>query len=356
MTGCGPRREGGPTRAAPVKVYVAGPTSIASSLTLTGGLGAKSDAVVYAKVTEKLTSVSVKPGDYVGKGQVLAAQYNGGLKAMVAQAEAGVRSARVQCETIDDDYERMKNLLERKAISRQQFDQTQSQYKMAHSQLDQAEAAVVQAKEQYRNSLVKAPFGGKVGSVKFRVGETVTMGQPVIHIVDTRSMRADLLVPESDIGLVRVGQRVSASFPSFPGKAFAGHVVFVDEVLDPRTHMLKIQVQMDNPDQVLKSGLFGRFSIVTQVHEDIVSVTESAVISNTVLKTEASGKQRKVQLHYVYVVQNGRAQRRDVSLGLRSNGLVELTEGVDFGDTIVVSGQNVIKSGSEVRIVEEEAA
>ncbi len=293
----------------------------------------------------------VKLGETVQTDQILALQYNKSLKESVNQATASLSNAQSQYDMTKTDFERMERLNKNKAISQQQFDQSKAQFKAAKSTLDQAKATLKLMQEQYENSLIKAPFSGKVAIIYYDKDQMVQSGQPVFKIVNAKNIKAKLALPEVDISRVAVGQRVFVTFPALADTQFTGVVYRVDEAIDPDTRTLEIKVRMDNPNGMLKSGQFGQFMIEIQRHEQTLVITDNAVMTQTEVEVTDEGEQKEIKRYYIYLVKNGKAEKQFVKPGLYSKGRMELIEGTSAGDSLIVMGQNIVKDGNPVRVV-----
>lgn len=338
--------------AVPVMVYVTQPTTISRFLKLTGGLEAENEALVLSKSSERIDKVLVKIGDTAAVDQVLMLQSNQILQQGIAQAEAALRAANAQYEQARRDYARMQQLFQEKISSKQQFDQTQTQLKAAKSNAEQSASLVKQAREQYENSVVKAPIAGTVAMIFYEEGQIAPVGEPVIKITHTSSVKAKLYVPEIDLAAIAKGQQVIATFPAFPELEFKGTITRLDEAVDPQKRALGIEVRIDNPHPLLKSGLFGQFLIETERHEHAIAITDAAVMTQTEMKLDALGKQISFTTYYVYVVENERVQKRVVTPGIYAQGQIEITSGLSAGEAVIVVGQNIVKEGDLVKIVE----
>ncbi len=351
VVGCAPKRPEMAERVVPVEVYVAKPDTISRFISLTGGIEAQNDAAVFSKVAEKLVSLNVKPGDRVRAGQILAVQYNAAALQGKRVAEASHKSASIQLQSRKDDFVRMENLFEKNAVTRQQFDQAKSQFDIAQASFEQSQAAVEQATVQYENAILRAPFEGKVATVYFDVNEMVPAGQQVVKIINASNVKAKLKVPAVDIAKIREGQSVIAAFPSLPDTQFTGVVYRIDEAIDPLTQTLEVEVRLPNENNVLRSGMFGEFRIETDKRTETVVVGEMTVMTRTEIITNEKGIQTERPDYYVFLVKNGKAEKKSVAPGIFSSGFIELSEGVNRGDSIIVVGQNIVKEGDSLRIV-----
>lgn len=339
--------------AVPVMVYVTKPETISQYLKLTGGIEAENEAFVYSKSNEKIDRLLVKIGDQVRKGQTLLTQSNQILQQGITQAESAVRSATAQSELAQQELERVKRLFQEKIASQQQLDQVATQAKAAKEGVEQAQSRLQQAKEQYQSSVVTAPISGQVAMIFFQEGQIAPIGQPVIKIVHVSAVKAKLYVPEIDIAHISLGQQVIATFPAFPNVEFAGVVDRIDEAIDPQKRALEIEVRIDNPQPALRSGQFGQFLIETERHAEVIVVTDVAVLTQTEVKLNDRGEQKAFQTYYVYVVEDGKALKKEVTPGIYAGGQIELTSGVNVGEAIIVVGQNLVKDGDPVKIIED---
>lgn len=351
FAGCTPPRKEEIKRTVPVRVYVAQPDTIATVVSLTGGIEAGSDAFVYSRVTEQLVTLAVKPGDRVQTGQLLAQQYNRGALEGKTAAAAALKGAQIQLSARRDEFSRISNLYAKKAVTLQQYDQAKTQLDAAEATREQAAASLEQAVVQYENTILRAPFNGTIAAVYFDRNQTVAAGQQVIKIVNANSIKAKLKIPSVDVGKVNVGRQVTARFPSIPDMRFTGTVSRMDEAIDPVTRTLIAEVLLENRENLLKSGMFGEFAIETQRHTDAVVVNELTILNRTTIITDERGFQTEQPEYYLYVASGGTALKKAVIPGIVAGGSTEIVEGVSFGDSIIVAGQNIVKNGDAIRIV-----
>ena len=354
LAGCQSQKEQENKVSVPVRITVTQPDSISKYLKLTGGVEAMNDALVYSKTSEKVDKILVKIGEMVQANQALIVQSNQILGQGVKLAKASVENAKAQHQMVQQDYERIQRLFKSKAISQQQLDQTEAQFKAAEAGLEQAQAQLEQAKEQYQNSTVKAPFAGKVAMIMVENGQMVPAGQPVVKIVNASQMKAKLYVPATDMSFVHEGQKVIARFPAIPDTEFVGYIQRVDEAVDPVKRALEIEVRLVNDHPAIKSGMFGQFLVETQFHPNTIVLPDNAVLTQTEVKTNPkTGEQEAVKRYYAYIVKNGKAQLQEIKLGLYAEGRMEIISGLSVNDSVIVMGQNIVKDGNPVKIVNE---
>lgn len=337
----------------PVKVFELQPKTISKTIKLTGSITSSEDVILYSKISEKLERINIKAGKRVNKGEILAIQYNAMFKQAVDAAEAAYQNAEAQVNLIKQEFERIERLFNQKAVSQQQYDQVLAQKKATVSGLDQADAMVKQAKEQYENSFIKAPFEGIVAAVYFEVNQMVPVGQPILQIIGLEGMKAKLRVTSKDISFLKMGQNVMVKFPSIPETDFNAVVSSINQSVDMITKSLEIEVKLKDKDQRIKSGLFGEFYIKVKSKENTIVIPESALLRQTeVVIDRDTGTQTPVRKHFVFVVKNGVADLLEVEPGIAYNGTTEIITGLSIGDTLIIVGQNIVKEGQKVNVVE----
>lgn len=351
--GCQPGDETETEREVPVKVFVIKPASISKSIKLTGGITAAKDVILYSKISEKLESINVKAGESVREGQILAVQYNELLKQGVDAAEASFKNAQAQVNLVIQEFERSERLYKQNALSQQQYDQTLTQKQTAEAGLEQASAIMKQAKEQYQNSFIKAPFSGTVAAIYFEVNQMLPAGQPVIHLIGSGGMKAKLKVTAKDIPYIKQGLNTIIKFPSIPDTEFSGVVSSINKAVDAFTKSLEIEVQLNEKDSRLKSGLFGEFYIQVTAKENTVVIPENSLLRQTeVIIDRDKGIQTPVRKYYVYLVKDSRAELVEVEPGISSNGRIEIKSGMNNGDTLIIVGQNIVDEGQKVKVID----
>lgn len=353
FTSCQETNDEQTEKVVPVKVFVTKLDTIENFLKTTGTIMAGEDVVVYSKVSEKIVNLMVKPGDKVTEGRTLAVQYNKLFKQAVNAAETAVKSAQTQFNLSKQEYVRMQNLFDQKAISQQQFDQIKTQYESTELALEGAKVQLAQAKEQYNNSFIQSPFSGTVASVYVEKNQMVPAGIPVVQIINSNTMKAKVKIPSTEIIGIYKSQTVHVSFPSIPNNTYEGIVTEIDRAVDPISKNLQVEITLKKTDQFLKSGMFGEFQIRKSLKENSIVVPENALQSRTEVNIDRnSGIQKSIKKYFIFTIKSERAKLVEVKTGIRSDGRIEITSGINVGDTIVVVGQNVVKTGDKVKIID----
>lgn len=166
-------------------------------------------------------------------------------------------------------------------------------------------------------------------------GQFVDTGTQLTTVVQTDRLKIRFTVPERHMDRVRTDQKIRISAPAYPEEKFPGKIYFIDPQIDPGTRSLKIQAQAGNPKNLLRPGGFASVELLTGTRKDVLTIPEEALIPTR------SG-------YMVFVIENGRAKGREVEIGLRKPGTVEITSGLEEGETIVQAGHISLSEGAEV--------
>lgn len=287
----------------------------------TATLEALSEAPAIAKVGGEIRAILIEEGDVVKAGQVLARLDARELQLTVAQAEANVKK-------LEQQHRRNKQLSSYKLVSEGDMDTLKFELKALRSSLDLA-------KLQLSYSQIRAPISGVVAARHIKVGNTLSAGDIAFDITDNSQLQAKIHVPQDELSRLKAEQRASLFFDALPDQRFQGTVQRVSPTVDTQTGTVRITVAVNDPDNQLRPGMFGRFNIVYDQRDGAVLIPAVAVIQED---KHAS----------VYVVEDGIAHRRNVETGYVNQDQVEIVNGVTAGDQVVTVGQLGLRDGIHV--------
>ncbi|KPJ82406.1 MAG: hypothetical protein AMJ58_01420 [Gammaproteobacteria bacterium SG8_30] len=295
-------------------------------------------ALIMPKVQGEIVAVLADEGDRVRAGQVLARLDGDLLRLELAQAEANLRK-------LERDYERNVELQKRGLVSVTAFDNLRYE-------LDAARATYDLAQLRLSYTEIRSPIPGIVIDRRgiVRVGNTVTPVGGVIEsadsalfaVADFDSLVVNVQVPETQMSRLAVGQPARVRVDAVPGRSFDGRISLITPGVDDETATFPVKLELEDPDGLLRPGMFARVDIVYERKPDALQIPRSALL-------DGDGPPR------VFVATDGTARERLVELGLSSGGYVEVLSGVEPGDQVVVIGQGALKEGAVVRVVNEPA-
>ncbi|MBN1398383.1 MAG: efflux RND transporter periplasmic adaptor subunit [Bacteroidetes bacterium] len=353
LSGCSQTEEENGGKSVPVKIYQAKSEPISNYIRATGSVSGDEDVILYSKVAERVKVVYVVPGQAVTENQVLVEQKNEILKQGMEIASAGMKTAEGHAKLTAIEFERMNKLFAEKAISQQQYDQAKLAKETADHALDQARSGYEQAKEQYENSFIKAPFDGIAAAVYVEKNQTINMGQPVVQVLSPSKMKAKVNLSGEDIQYVKIGQKVLIKFPTIPDKEYSGRVSKINTAIDQTSKTLEVEIVLVTKDRDIKSGLFGEYFIETKNIIGSLVIPENALIPQTEIQIDReTGLQNTLKRFFLYVIENQTAKMKEVKTGISNNGQIQITEGLNAGDSVIIVGQNIVKEGQKVNVIE----
>jgi len=308
-------------RIATVRTRVVEPEEVSDLAIFSADLLPIRRATLSAEVSGNVEELTVDLGQRVRKGQVLAFIDTRALRQQLAEAQALFNQAQ-------DGFERAEKLFAKHSITKEQHINAVAGREVAEARLASANLAL-------EKSEVKAPWTGHVAAKRVEVGDYAAPGQPLIDLVAMDRLKVQAPASAADVPYLKVGVPVVVRVDVFPGETFAGQVVQMGAELDPSTRTLEVVAEIENQDLKLRPGLFGRMELERRVLSDALLVPLTAVVDF---------ESRKV----VYVVTDGIAELRVVTLGPVVGKRVLVTEGLVSGDRYIVAGQQRVADGQRV--------
>ncbi len=302
--------------AVPVEVELPVRGDIYAVYSGTAPIEAFAEADVIAKVAGEVREILVEEGDDVRKGQVLARLDGDRLRLELNQSEANLRK-------LQRDYERNLDLKDKNLISSGDFDKIR--YEM-----EALEASYNLAKLELDYTQIRAPIDGVVSNRYVRIGNTVSVNDPIFEVTSLDPLVAYLHVPEREYRNIHQGQVVGIDIDALAGQRIVAAVTRVSPIVDPDTGTFKITIEISDEQRRIKPGMFGRINIVYDQHVNVLQVPRSAIL-------EESGETS------VFVVEDDKAIRRQVVTGYSNAGMIEVDEGLADGDQVITVGQIGLK-------------
>ncbi len=316
------QRFGGAGRATAVGAVAVSREPIADRVEALGTAQANESVTITANLTDTVRRVNFDDGDYVKTGTVLVELINAEEEAQLAEARASLDEAQRQLK-------RQRDLGERGIASVSAVDEARAAEATAQARLN-----TVMARLQDR--LIRAPFSGVLGFRQVSPGTLVTPGTPVTTLDDTAKIKLDFTIPESKLFLMKKGGTVLASAAGASGRTFQGEVVAIDSRVDPVTRAATVRALIDNADGALLPGMLLNVEAQASERQALV-VPEKSIV-------------QLVGDSFVYVIEEGRAQRRPVSLGRREFGSVEIVSGLEPGELVIHEGVIRLREGMAVTV------
>jgi len=340
----GKRAEQKPAAAAAVAeflqndLYIVEPGTLEQSLPLTGSLAPLTEATVKAKVAGELVAVTVREGESVKQGQLLARIDLTEVQARVAARHADVAAAKAQLVWAEKNRATQKALLDRAFISQNAFDSIQSNHDVAAAKLRAAEADLVVARKSLGDAVLVAPFSGIVSSRHAQPGERVPLDGKVVSIVDLSRLQLEASVPPAAIGQVKVGQPISFRVEGFGEREFAGRLERINPAATAGTRSISAYAVIDNREGLLRGGMFAQGALTLSRVDNALSVPATAV-------------REEIGQTFVYAIEDGMVKRKNVKVGpADAAGRVQVLDGLASGERIVRVNLGSLREGVAARL------
>lgn len=309
--------------ATPVPVEVAQPfrTDIFATYEATATITSDADAPVVARAAGEIIEMLVEEGDRVTEGQVLARLDGERLRLEMLAAKANLKQA-------STEYERNVDLHERGLIAASMFDALQYN-------LEELEATYELKKLAYDYSNIRAPISGVVSSRYIKLGQHLSINDSAFRITDTAELIAHLQIPQSELSKFAAGNAASIEVASMPDKGFTATIARISPTINTRNGTFRATALISNAEGNLAPGMFGHFTIAYEQHTDALVIPAEALIDEDDENT-------------VYVVNDGEVVRRNVEVGIAADGNIEILDGLNEDDVVVVVGHSGLRNGSKV--------
>lgn len=378
LSSCRHESKAVPDQAVPVQVRQPAAVDRAESVSASGSVEGSESTDVAFQVGGRVVRVLVEEGQHVSKGQLLAeidpTDYRNAFNAAIAQrdalkavslkADAGLRKqeleqARIELERWQDEYRRMKFLVERKSLPPNDFQKVEAacnaareRYEMAkegtrkedrttaEAQVRSADAQASEERKRLNDTRLVAPISGSIGMRRVDSGQTVAAGMPVFSIVNLNPVKVRVGVPEADIGKVRQGAPAEISVPSLNGRRFTGKVAIIGVAAEPASRTYTVKILVPNPGPVLLSGMVAEAHIFGPEKVRCLTIPGEAVVPDP----------QGAPNVFVYYPDRKRVYAHRVEIGPAINEEVEVRSGLRGGEQIVVAGQQKVREGTLVEI------
>jgi membrane fusion protein (multidrug efflux system) len=294
---------------------------LGAELETVGTAAANESVDVTSEVSKKVTAIRFDEGDSVRAGAILVELDSDEARASVAEAEAAVTDS-------GSRLRRSQDLFTRQALSEAELDQLASAHKANQARLEAARARLA-------DTVIRAGFNGRTGFRRVSIGTLVGPNTVITTLDDVSVIKLNFTVPETSFSLIKKGLPVTAVSAAMPGRKFQGQITELDSRVDPITRSITVRAQLPNPDGALRPGMFMTVSLQGEVMPVLV-VPETAIVPE-------QGNS------YVFVIKDAVAERRQVQIGRRRPGEVQISTGLQAGEHVVIEGTQNLRDGTPVR-------
>lgn len=297
-------------------------TEFSDYLSLTGTIEPNEVVDLRIEISGLVEDINFDEGKRVNAGQVLLRVNDNELQAQLAQA-------RTRKSLTEENERRAKLLLEKEAISQEEYDVALAEYRTTEAQIQLVEAQIAK-------TVLRAPFSGIIGLRKISKGGFATPTSEIAQLVNTSQLKVDFSVPEKYASKVKTNTTVHIVMEG-DSATHEARIYAVEPMLEASTRTLRVRALVDNKDQKLIPGLFVNVIFPLETLRDAILIPAEALIPVQNGKT-------------VFVMKEGTAREIQVEAGVRTNDRVLITQGLFIGDTVLTSGVMSLRDGASVKV------
>jgi len=302
-------------------------------LSAVGSLSAVQGAVVSSELGGVVSQIAFENGGNAKHGDLLVQLDASAEEAQLHSAEADLALAR-------SDVERSRDLARRKVIAKAEIDAAESKFK-------QKEASVDQMRSMIAKKTVRAPFDGQLGIRQVNVGQMINAGQQVVPLTSLDQVFADFALPQQHLGKLSSGLEIRVTTDALPGRVFNGKLTAINSMVDIATRNVTAQATLDNPDHVLRPGMFAKVEVVLPEKQKALVVPGSAIsyapFGDSVFVIEKKKDEKTGE-------ESQTIRQQFVRIGEARGDFVSITQGLKAGEMVVGTGVFKLRNGMAVTI------
>lgn len=367
LTGCGfdtpeegPGQGFGQNRgqATSVEVLNVQESSISDQIRSFGTIQSQAVVDLNPQVSNRVTEIYADLGDSVQTGDRLAKIYELPFRDAYEQAQAQMRQSRVAFVRDSVQFKRQEQLFESGAISSLEFDQARATYNTARAQLEASEASLTNTREDLENTVLRSPVNGVILSREIEEGDVATTGTAAFTIANLVGYETRLFLPMEDWDAITVGLPVNLQMSNSRESIARGVVSRISPQLNAETGLGEVVVSLVEVTPRVRQGVLAESRITLETRENTVVIPRTAMIENVETYIEPETNTVELRRNYsVFVAQGDSiAVRQSLTLGLEQGERVEILEGLEEGQNIIVTGQSGLQDGARIRIAGQESA
>lgn len=300
------------------------PTTITDRINLPGLIEPWTRLLLMAKIGGTVEDVMVAEGSHVKKGEILARIEDADFRIALDRAKAAYNLAK-------DDFERDKAIYKKGVIPTATLDTNRTKMQTAKADFDNAELML-------SRTIVTSPMDGVIRRLDAKIGLQLSVGDPIAEILDIDTVKAIVGIPESDVTAVRKLDTIDITIQALDDKKIQASKLFLSPAPETTARLYNLELKIDNPENEILTGMFIRADIIKKQVANSISIPLYSVISRN-------------DQQYVYIEEDGLAVKKNVSLGIMENWLVQVTEGLRFGDRLIVEGHRDVEDGQKTKVI-----
>jgi RND family efflux transporter MFP subunit len=335
-----------------VETITAKQTDISQQIKSFGNIRAEEIVQVTPQVSNRVTKIHAQLGDTVEQGEVLAEIYAATYRDQFQQAKASMEQARATYVKDSLQFTRQQRLYQKDVISATEYEQSKATFESSKAQFHSARASLTESRENFENTNVTSPVYGVVLNRSISEGDVATTGQVAFEIANLVGYQTRVYLPLEEWRSVEIGQPVQFRVSNQPDISARGRVTQISPRLDPTTGLGEVVISLTEDAQNIYQGVLVETIINVETHKDAVVIPRAALIENVQTLIEPESNTIQLERSYsVFVVQDDTlAIQNKLKLGIEQGDRIEVLEGLQPGEQVVITGQNGLSDSTKVRV------
>lgn len=335
-----------------VETITASSTDISQEIKSFGNIRAQEIVEVTPQVSNRITKIHAELGDTVQQGEMLAKVYDATYRDQFQQAKSQLEQNQAAYVRDSLQFQRQKELYNKDVISSTEYENAQATFQNSKAQFESSKANLTESRENLSNTEITSPVNGVVLSRNITEGDLASNGQVAYEIANLVGYQARVNLPLEEWQNVEFGQSVEFRVSNQPDISGKGRVTQISPRLNPTTGLGEVVISLTDRGNSIYQGVLVESIINVETHNDAVVIPRAALIENVQTLIEPESNSIQLERSYsVYVVKDDSlALQNDVKLGIEQGDRIEITEGIQPGDEIVITGQNSLSDSTKVQI------
>ena len=300
-----------------------------------GTLEANETVMVKSEAKGKIKQIFFEEGKRAREGEVLVKLDDAKIKAEIESIESRIVQFQAQLANTKRNVLRNKDLLRDGVINQKEYDDILTQRKIGEATIKEAEANLLLAKEQLKDTSIGSPFNGFTSERLVSIGDYIGLGDPIVKVVQTDPLKLAFRIPEKYAPSIKIGKRVQVTVEAYPDDEFFGNIYFISPDIDTATRTFLVKAKMPNQDNKLNPGMFANATSTTEIHHNAMVISWEALV---IKENEA----------YVFRVDSDIAKKVPVKIMLVFEGQAEVEGDLSPGVYVVKEGKFSLKDGDRI--------
>ncbi len=335
-----------------VETITAKTSDISQQIKSFGNIRAQEIVQVTPQVSNRVTRIYADLGDTVKQGEVLAKIYDAPYRDQYQQAQASLEQSRTSYVRDSLNFQRQKELYRQDLISASEFDDAKATFQNSRAQLRSSKASLTESRENLNNTKITSPVDGVVLSRDISEGDVASTGQVAYEIANTIGYQARVYLPLDEWRNVEIGQKVKFRVSNQPDISGRGRVTQISPRLNPKTGLGEVVISLTQDGQAIYQGVLVEANINVETHPNAVVIPRAALVENvqTLIEPESNTIQLERSYSAFTVQGDSLAIQRDLKLGIEQGDQIEVLQGIQPGDELVITGQSGLSDSTKVRV------